>query len=90
MDMPVITLSSNSFPEVKKWKVGDFYKLEIIAEQIGAEQLDYMEGEEKPVVVRLRAVKVHSKKAKSMMDKSGKALERDIAKMRAGGTPDYD
>ena len=60
--MPTVSLDADDLPEIKDWKVGGKYKLELEVEQVSASKDDYMmEGEKKhPMTARFRIIKVKS------------------------------
>lgn len=69
--LPTFNLSEKDLPEVKDWKVGKTYHLEMEVEQIETRKEEYAEGE--PIVARFRIVKIKSESDNSEHGKKGYA-----------------
>ena len=80
--MPTVSLDAGDLPEIKDWKVGGKYKLELEVEQVSASKDDYMmEGDKKhPMTARFRIIKVNTSSGKGpiteQLKEKGKKVER--------------
>lgn len=57
---PVIEISEDALPEIKKWNIDENYKLMVEVDMIGIEEKDYGAYKGKKVA-RLRVIKIGSK-----------------------------
>ena len=80
--MPTVSLDAEDLPEIKDWRVGEKYKLELEVEQVSASKDDYMmEGDKKhPMTARFRIIKVTTSSGKGpiteQLKEKGKKVER--------------
>lgn len=88
--MPSITIDERVMPEIKDWKVGEQYKIEVIVEQVSLEKTeDYMMMEpgveaEETMIARFKVKKIKGVKAKQ----SEKVSEDDMAAGLHGDMPE--
>lgn len=67
--LPTFNLTEKDLPEIKEWKVGKKYKLEIEVEQIAVSKNEYGKS---PMTARFRIHKVGEKELLSDEEKAGR------------------
>lgn len=62
-EFPHVTFSVKDIPEIKDWKVGGKYKLEIAVEQVSAEKNRFGFNEKQPLTATFKVVAVKALEA---------------------------